>query len=234
MPSKSRKETKTPGFDKEYEIPDNRHNFDKIWDILREEYPAAKPALNYGNPLELLVATVLSAQCTDAQVNRVTEDLFKKYRTVEDYANADLRELEEDIYSTGFYKNKAKNIKASARLILERHNGGVPDTMGELVTLPGVGRKTANIVLSRGFGVIEGIAVDTHVKRLSGRLGFTNNSDPVKIEQDLMTLTPKNEFDSFSMTLILHGRKVCTARKPKCPDCVINNLCPSSLIFMDL
>jgi len=234
MPSKSRKETKNPGFDKEYEIPDNRHNFDKIWDILREEYPAAKPALNYGNPLELLVATVLSAQCTDAQVNRVTEDLFKKYRTVEDYANADLRELEEDIYSTGFYKNKAKNIKASARLILERHNGGVPDTMGELVTLPGVGRKTANIVLSRGFGVIEGIAVDTHVKRLSGRLGFTNNSDPVKIEQDLMTLTPKNEFDSFSMTLILHGRKVCTARKPKCPDCVINNLCPSSLIFMDL
>jgi len=234
MPSKSRKETKTPGFDKEYEIPDNRHNFDKIWDILREEYPAAKPALNYGNPLELLVATVLSAQCTDAQVNRVTEDLFKKYRTVEDYANADLRELEEDIYSTGFYKNKAKNIKASARLILERHNGRVPDTMGELVTLPGVGRKTANIVLSRGFGVIEGIAVDTHVKRLSGRLGFTNNSDPVKIEQDLMTLTPKNEFDSFSMTLILHGRKVCTARKPKCPDCVINNLCPSSLIFMDL
>ena len=234
MPSKSRKETKNPGFDKEYEIPDNRHNFDKIWDILREEYPAAKPALNYGNPLELLVATVLSAQCTDAQVNRVTEDLFKKYRTVEDYANADLRELEEDIYSTGFYKNKAKNIKASARLILERHNGGVPDTMGELVTLPGVGRKTANIVLSRGFGVIEGIAVDTHVKRLSGRLGFTNNSDPVKIEQDLMTLIPKNEFDSFSMTLILHGRKVCTARKPKCPDCVINNLCPSSLIFMDL
>ncbi len=234
MPSKSRTETKNPGFDKEYEIPDNRHNFDKIWDILREEYPAAKPALNYGNPLELLVATVLSAQCTDAQVNRVTEDLFKKYRTVEDYANADLRELEDDIYSTGFYKNKAKNIKASARLILERHNGGVPDTMGELVTLPGVGRKTANIVLSRGFGVIEGIAVDTHVKRLSGRLGFTNNSDPVKIEQDLMTLTPKNEFDSFSMTLILHGRKVCTARKPKCPDCVINNLCPSSLIFMDL
>ncbi|AKB23937.1 Endonuclease III [Methanosarcina sp. MTP4] len=233
MPSKSRKETKNPGSDEEFKIPDNRHNFNKIWSILREEYPDAKPALNYGNPLELLVATVLSAQCTDAQVNRVTEDLFKKYRTVEDYANADLGELEEDIYSTGFYKNKAKNIIAAARLILECYNGEVPDTMEELVTLPGVGRKTANIVLSRGFGVIEGIAVDTHVKRLSGRLGFTNNSDPVKIEQDLMALTPKNEFDSLSMTLILHGRKVCTARKPKCSECVINNLCPSSLIFMD-
>jgi endonuclease-3 len=233
MPSKSRKETKNPGSDEEFEIPDNRHNFNKIWAILREEYPDAKPALNYGNPLELLVATVLSAQCTDVQVNRVTEDLFKKYRTVEDYANADLGELEEDIYSTGFYKNKAKNIIAAARLILERHNGEVPDTMEDLVTLPGVGRKTANIVLSRGFGVIEGIAVDTHVKRLSGRLGFTNNSDPVKIEQDLMALTPKNEFDSLSMTLILHGRKVCTARKPKCTECIINNLCPSRLIFID-
>jgi endonuclease-3 len=233
MPSKSRKETKNPGSDEEFEIPDNRHNFNKIWAILREEYPDAKPALNYGNPLELLVATVLSAQCTDVQVNRVTEDLFKKYRTVEDYANADLGELEEDIYSTGFYKNKAKNIIAAARLILERHNGEVPDTMEDLVTLPGVGRKTANIVLSRGFGVIEGIAVDTHVKRLSGRLGFTNNSDPVKIEQDLMVLTPKNEFDSLSMTLILHGRKVCTARKPKCTECIINNLCPSRLIFID-
>ncbi len=234
MPSKSRKEKKNPGSDEEYEIPDNRHNFDKIWGILGEEYPDSKPALNYGNPLELLVATVLSAQCTDVQVNRVTENLFKKYRTVEDYANADLRELEEDIYSTGFYKNKAKNIKAAAGLILERHNGGVPDTMEELVTLPGVGRKTANIVLSRGFGVIEGIAVDTHVKRLSGRMGFTNNSDPVKIEQDLITLAPKKDLDSLSITLILHGRKVCTARKPKCSECVVNRLCPSSIIFMDL
>ncbi len=233
MPSKSRKETKNPGFYEEYEIPDNRHNFDKIWAIFREEYPDAKPALNYGNPLELLVATVLSAQCTDAQVNRVTEDLFKKYRTVEDYANADLGELEEDIYSTGFYKNKAKNIMAAARLILERYNGEVPDTMEELVTLPGVGRKTANIVLSRGFGVIEGIAVDTHVKRLSGRLGFSKNTDPVKIEQDLIALAPRKDLDSVSMTLILHGRKVCTARKPKCSECVINKLCPSSLIFMD-
>jgi endonuclease-3 len=232
MPSKSRKETKTPISDEEYEIPDNRHNFDKIWGILGEEYPDAKPALNYGNPLELLVATVLSAQCTDVQVNRVTEDLFKKYRTVEDYANADLRELEEDIYSTGFYKNKAKNINAAARLILERYKGEVPGSMEELVALPGVGRKTANIVLSRGFGVIEGIAVDTHVKRLSGRLGFSKNSDPVKIEKDLITLAPKKDLDSLSMTLILHGRKVCTARKPKCPECVVNKLCPSSLIFM--
>lgn len=232
MPSKNRKEIKNPGSDDEYEIPDNRHNFANIWALFREEYPDAKPALNYGNPLELLVATVLSAQCTDAQVNRVTENLFKKYRSVEDYAKADLRELEEEIYSTGFYKNKAKNIKAAARLMIERHGSEVPKTMEELVTLPGVGRKTANIVLSRGFGVIEGIAVDTHVKRLSGRLGFTKNTDPEKIERDLISLARKEDLDSLSMTLIYHGRKVCTARKPKCSECVVNKLCPSSLIFM--
>ncbi|MCQ1534257.1 endonuclease III [Methanosarcina sp. KYL-1] len=232
MSSKNLKEVKNSRSGEEYEIPDNRHNFDKIWTILREEYPDAKPALNYGNPLELLVATVLSAQCTDAQVNRVTEDLFKRYRTVEDYANADLQELEEEIYSTGFYKNKAKNIKAAARLILEKHNGEVPKTMAELVTLPGVGRKTANIVLARGFGVIEGIAVDTHVKRLSGRLGFTKNSDPDKIEKDLIELTRKEDMDSLSMTLIMHGRKVCQARNPNCPACVVKKLCPSSIIYV--
>lgn len=216
----------------EYEIPDNRHNFDRIWILLKEEYPDARPSLNYSNPLELLVATVLSAQSTDVQINRVTANLFKKYRTALDYAGADLRKLEADIYSTGFYKNKAKNIKAAAQMIIERYGGEVPQTMEELVALPGVGRKTANIVLSRAFGVIEGIAVDTHVKRVSGRLGLTRHSDPVKIEKDLISLAPKGDLDSISMTLIYHGRKICQARRPKCQICIVKELCPSSIIFI--
>ncbi|MDY9925348.1 endonuclease III [Methanosarcina sp.] len=216
----------------EYYIPDNRHNFDRVWVLLKEEYPDAKPSLNYSNPLELLIATVLSAQSTDVQINRVTEYLFKKYRTAEDYAGADLRELEADIYSTGFYKSKAKNIKAAAQLLVELYGGEVPQTMEELVTLPGVGRKTANIVLARAFGVIEGIAVDTHVKRVSGRLGFTRHSDPVKIEQDLISLARKEDLDSISMTFIYHGRKVCQSRKPRCQVCVVKELCPSSIIFI--
>jgi endonuclease-3 len=200
--------------------------------ILKKMYPDAKPSLNYRNPLELLVATILSAQSTDVQINRVTEKLFKKYSTAKDYANADLMELENDIYSTGFYKNKAKNIKGAAELIVEHYNGKVPETMEDLVTLPGVGRKTANIVLARAFGVIEGIAVDTHVKRVSGRLNFTKNSDPEKIEADLISIAPKEELDSISMILIYHGRKICQARKPKCEICILKNLCPSSMIFM--
>ena len=200
--------------------------------ILKKMYPDAKPSLNYRNPLELLIATILSAQSTDAQINRVTEKLFKKYSTAKDYANADLMELENDIYSTGFYKNKAKNIKGAAELIVEHYNGKVPETMEELVTLPGVGRKTANIVLARAFGVIEGIAVDTHVKRVSRRLNFTKNSDPEKIEADLISIAPKEELDSISMILIYHGRKICQARKPKCEICILKNLCPSSMIFM--
>jgi endonuclease III len=231
MPEKKQKKSNTQDPLHEYDIPDNRHNFDRIWALLKEEYPDAKPSLNYSNPLELLVATVLSAQSTDVQINRVTEKLFKKYRTAEDYANADPRELENDVYSTGFYKNKAKNIKAAARLIVEKYNGKVPETMEELITLPGVGRKTANIVLARGFGVIEGIAVDTHVKRVSRRLGFTKNSDPEKIEQDLISLAPKEDLDSISMTLIYHGRKICQARKPKCEICIVKELCPSRFIF---
>ena len=195
-------------------------------------YPDAKPSLNYRNPLELLIATILSAQSTDVQINRVTEKLFKKYSTAKDYANADLMELENDIYSTGFYKNKAKNIKDAARLIVEHYNEKVPKTMEELVTLPGVGRKTANIVLARAFGVIEGIAVDTHVKRVSRRLNFTKNSDPEKIEADLISIAPKEELDSISMILIYHGRKICQARKPKCEICILENLCSSSMIFM--
>lgn len=232
MPEKKPKKSDTEDFVSEYNIPDNRHNFDRIWALLKEEYPDVKPSLNYSNPLELLVATVLSAQSTDVQINRVTDKLFKKYRTAEDYASADLRELENDLYSTGFYKSKAKNIKTAAQMIVEKYNGEVPKTMQELIGLPGVGRKTANIVLARAFGVIEGIAVDTHVKRVSRRLGLTKNSDPAKIEQDLISLARKEDLDSISMTLIYHGRKICQARRPKCEICIVKDLCPSSIIFI--
>lgn len=233
MPERKLKKADTQDFVSEYNIPDNRHNFERIWTLLKEEYPEAKPSLNYSNPLELLVATVLSAQSTDVQINKVTEKLFEKYRTAEDYAIADLRELENDLYSTGFYKTKAKNIKTAAQIIVEKYNGEVPKTMEELISLPGVGRKTANIVLARAFGIIEGIAVDTHVKRVSRRLGLTKNHDPEKIEKDLLSLARKEDLDSISMTLIYHGRKICQARKPKCPSCVVNKLCPSSIIFMN-
>jgi endonuclease-3 len=211
-------------------VPDNRFNFSAVWQALRKEYPDPRPALHYSNPLELLIATILSAQCTDAQVNSVTEKLFKKYRSVEDFAEADQATLEREIYSTGFYRNKAKHIRESAQIILRDFEGKVPETMGELLTLPGVARKTANIVLARGFGVIDGIAVDTHVKRLSGRLGFTRSADPVKIEKDLMQLADRADWEALSMTLILHGRRVCNARKPKCGICVVNELCPSSRV----
>lgn len=233
MPERKLKKADTQDFVSEYNIPDNRHNFERIWALLKEEYPEAKPSLNYSNPLELLVATVLSAQSTDVQINKVTEKLFEKYRTAEDYASADLRELENDLYSTGFYKTKAKNIKTAAQIIVEKYNGEVPKTMEELISLPGVGRKTANIVLARAFGIIEGIAVDTHVKRVSRRLGLTKNHDPEKIEKDLLSLARKEDLDSISMTLIYHGRKICQARKPKCTSCVVNKLCPSSIIFMN-
>lgn len=232
MPEKEPKKSDTEDFVSEYNIPDNRHNFDRIWALLKEEYPDVKPSLNYSNPLELLVATVLSAQSTDVQINRVTDKLFKKYRTAEDYASADLRELENDLYSTGFYKSKAKNIKTAAQMIVEKYNGEVPKTMQELISLPGVGRKTANIVLARAFGVVEGIAVDTHVKRVSRRLGLTKNSDPAKIEQDLISLARKEDLDSISMTLIYHGRKICQARRPRCKICIVKDLCPSSVIFI--
>lgn len=233
MPERKLKKADTQDFVSEYNIPDNRHNFERIWALLKEEYPEAKPSLNYSNPLELLVATVLSAQSTDVQINKVTEKLFEKYRTAGDYASADLRELENDLYSTGFYKTKAKNIKTAAQIIVEKYNGEVPKTMEELISLPGVGRKTANIVLARAFGIIEGIAVDTHVKRVSRRLGLTKNHDPEKIEKDLLSLARKKDLDSISMTLIYHGRKICQARKPKCTSCVVNKLCPSSIIFMN-
>jgi len=200
--------------------------------VLKQEYPGAKIALDYSNPQELLVATILSAQCTDERVNQVTKTLFKKYRRAEDYATVDLAELEEDIRSTGFYRNKAKHIKDSCKMIVEKFNSRVPDNMEDLITLPGVARKTANIVLSNAYGVAVGIAVDTHVRRLSQRLGLAENDDPDKIERDLMRIVPKEEWFSFSYLLIDHGRKICTARKPLCFECVLGKrLCPSFSTF---
>jgi endonuclease III len=195
---------------------------------LKAEYPDARTELDWSNPLELLVATILSAQTTDVQVNRVTEDLFVKYRHAEDYADAAPEELAEDIRPTGFYRNKTRSLQGMARALVEEHGGEVPSTMTELVALPGVGRKTANVVLGNAFGANEGIVVDTHVRRVSGRLGLTRNQDPVKIEQDLMGSVPEEDWTIFSHLLILHGRRTCKARKPDCPNCVLNDICPSA------
>jgi endonuclease III len=195
---------------------------------LKAEYPDARTELDWSNPLELLVATILSAQTTDVQVNRVTESLFSKYRTAEDYADSTPDELEEDIRPTGFYRNKARSLRGMAGALVEKHGGEVPRTMSELVALPGVGRKTANVVLGNAFGTNEGIVVDTHVRRVSGRLGLTESSDPVKIERELMRLVPEREWTIFSHLLILHGRRTCKARKPDCPNCILNDICPSA------
>jgi endonuclease-3 len=195
---------------------------------LENEYPDAKIALNYTNPLELLVATILSAQCTDEMVNKVTSSLFANYRTAEDYASASLERLEQQIEPTGFYHNKARHIIAAAKVIVADYNGSVPQTMAELMTLPGVARKTGNIVLYNAFGVVEGIAVDTHVRRVSRRLGLSQNSDPVKIEKDLMEQIPKTRWGSFPYLLIEHGRAICTAKKPKCQVCLLKDICPSA------
>ena len=195
---------------------------------LKSEYPGAKTALDWSNPLELLVATILSAQTTDVRVNAVTSNLFAKYPTAADYAAADPTELQEDIRPTGFFRNKAKSLRGMARALVDEHGGEVPRTMEDLVALPGVGRKTANVVLGNAFGIDEGVVVDTHVRRLSNRLGFTTHSDPEKIERDLMQTVPKRDWTAFSHLLILHGRNVCKARKPACGDCVVNDLCPSA------
>ena len=193
---------------------------------LKKAYPNIKVALNYGNPLEILVATILSAQCTDKRVNMVTKTLFKKYKKLEDYANAVPKEFEQDIRSTGFYRNKAKNIINSAKLIKKYFNGKVPDIMDDILTLPGVARKTANVVLGVAYGKVEGIVVDTHVIRLSLRLGFTKNEAPEKIEQDLMKIVPKKDWFNFSFLIQSHGRNICIARKPKCSECFLNAICP--------
>lgn len=198
--------------------------------LLKREYPASNIALNYGNPFELLTATMLSAQTTDVHVNRVTEKLFKKYKSIGDYASAPVEALQKDIGSINFYKTKAKNIKNCAALIMERYDSQVPKTMAGLVGLPGVARKTANIILSTAYGINEGIAVDTHVKRLAYRLGLSRHEDPVNVEKDLMGITPKKDWGNISHLLISHGRKTCQAKKPNHKDCVLFDICPSNNI----
>jgi endonuclease-3 len=195
---------------------------------LKEAYPDARTELDWENPLQLLVATILSAQSTDVRVNGVTKGLFKKYRTAEDYAAADLACLEEEIHPVGFFRNKARSIKGMTRVLAEEHGGEVPRTMRELVALPGVGRKTANVVLGNAYGIDEGVVVDTHVRRLSNRLGLSSEHDPEKIERDLLEVVPEEERTLFSHLLIFHGRRVCKSRKPDCPGCVLNHVCPSA------
>jgi endonuclease-3 len=203
----------------------------KIYNTLKASYPKATTALKHIDAFQLLVATILSAQCTDKRVNMVTKDLFKKYKTAKDYAKAKQASFEKEIRSTGFYKNKAKNIIAASKKIVSDFKGKVPSAMEELTSLPGVARKTANIVLFHGYGKCEGIAVDTHVKRVSARLGLTKNTDPVKIERDLMSLFDKKEWGNISNILISHGREICDARKPLCPECPVQKLCPSAKEF---
>jgi endonuclease-3 len=203
-----------------------RRHAAKIVRRLKKEYPDVRTALEHRNPLELLIATILSAQCTDARVNLVTKDLFRKYQKPEDYANSPEGELEKDIQSTGFFRNKARNIRGCCRLLAEEHRGKVPETIEERVELPGIGRKTANVVLGAAYGKATGVVVDTHVKRLAHRMGLTKHKDPVKIERDLIALLPRREWIEFSHRMIFHGRRVCTARKPKCDDCVVNDVCP--------
>ena len=203
----------------------------KIIELLEKEHKDAKIALRYSNPLELLVATILSAQATDEQINKITPSLFKKYKKAEDYANVDVKELEQDIKSSGFYHNKARNIKNCCKMLVDKYNSKVPKTMEELLELPGVARKTANIVLTNAYGIVAGVAVDTHVRRLAQRLGLTENDDPNKIEADLMNIVPKEKWMRITDLLIFHGRRVCTAKKPNCAGCVLNKICPSAFTF---
>ena len=207
---------------------DKRKRASLIRKRLRKSYPEATCALNFSNPLEILVATVLSAQCTDAKVNQVTETLFKKYRSPEDYLGAKPGELEKDIYQTGFFNQKAKSLRGLSQKLIENFGGEVPRTMHEILTLPGVARKTANVVLGNAYGIVDGIAVDTHVHRLSYRLGFSDADDPVKVEQDLMALTPRKDWFASTYLLIEHGRTVCFAKAPECDRCGISDTCPAS------
>ncbi len=208
---------------------DLRKRTRQVIDGLRKTYPDAHCELNFSNPLELLVATILSAQCTDKRVNSVTEELFKKYGSAADYANAPLASLEREIHSTGFFRNKAKNIQACCRKLVEHHRGDVPQTMDKLTHLDGVGRKTANVVLGNAFGINEGIVVDTHVTRLSRRLGLTRERTPEKIETALTMLVPREQWMCFSHWLIWHGRRRCGARKPDCAQCEIRRWCPKKV-----
>ena len=202
----------------------------EILKLLKKAYPDAHCSLNYTNPFELLIATILSAQCTDARVNRVTKDLFQKYPGPQHYLNVPEEELQNDIRTTGFFRNKTKSIRGASKKLLEEFGGEVPTTMHQILTLPGVARKTANVVLGNAYNITSGIVVDTHVSRVSQRLGLTKETQPEKIEQDLMKLVPKKEWISFSHRLIMHGRYVCKAPKPDCPNCMLNDLCPSSTV----
>lgn len=196
---------------------------------LKKAYPSARIALNFQNPLQLLIATILSAQCTDERVNQVTAELFKKYRTAKDFASAPIEELALDIKSTGFFQQKAKYIKEACRILVEKYGGEVPKTMEELLELPGVARKTANIVLSNAYGVIEGIPVDTHVSRLAQRIGLVKSKQAEKIEKELMEIVPREDWFIFPYLLQAHGRKICLAKKPKCPECFLKDLCDAYL-----
>jgi len=203
---------------------DLKNRVKEIIKILSKEIPDSRIALRFSHPLELLIATILSAQCTDVKVNQVTVDLFKKYRSAKDYAEVNLAKLEEEIRPTGFYRNKAKSIQKCCQELVKRFGGEIPNTLGELVTLPGVGRKTANVILGNVFGT-PGIVVDTHVHRVSQRIGLTKNDDPVKIEFDLMEIVPQKEWTHFSNLLIWHGRRTCVAKKPLCEQCAIQKWC---------
>ncbi len=205
---------------------DAKRHAAKIVRLLGREYPEATCALEFRTPLELLVATILSAQCTDKRVNLVTKDLFRKYPSAADYARASLEELERDIQSTGFYHNKAKSLVACGRVLQEKYGGKVPPDIEAMIELPGIGRKTANVVLGTAFGIASGVVVDTHVARVSQRLGLSRHKDPAKIERDLMELVPQSEWVNFSHRTIHHGRKLCTARKPRCDDCPLRPACP--------
>jgi endonuclease-3 len=204
---------------------------EKIIKLLKRNYPEAKIALEYKNPVQLLVAVMLSAQCTDLKVNEVTKELFKKYKIAEDFVETDLKTFEKEIRPTGFYKVKARHIREALKIIVEKYDSKVPASINDLIKLSGVARKTANIVLSNAYGIIEGIAVDTHVKRLSQRLDLTNNKNPDKIEMDLMKIIPRKEWFKFTYLLIEHGRRICKAKKPYCKDCFLNKLCPSAFKF---
>jgi endonuclease-3 len=216
---------------KRFTEAENKRRAVEVVEALEREFPEAEVALHYVSPLELLVATILSAQTTDRRVNIVTKSLFKKYRKAEDYANADLSALELEIKSTGFYHNKAKNLKKTGEMLVQKYHSKVPKTMPEMLELPGVARKTANIVLQNAYGVVEGIAVDTHVRRVSARLGLTENHDPNKIEQDLMRIVPREKWVRITDLLITLGRRVCTAKKPRCKICVLDKICPSAFTF---
>src|SRR5947199_2431499 len=210
--------------------PGSSEQVSGIIEELRRLYPDAKCTLNFSNPLELLIATQLAAQSTDERVNIITEKLFQKYRSVEDYATVSLEELEQDIRSTGFYHNKAKNIRAACQRIITEFGGEVPRTMPELLSLPGVARKTANVVLGNAFGIVEGFTVDTHNIRLARRFGWTTNTDATKVEQDIMRIVPKKAWFDFSHLMIFHGRAICVARKPLCEECALAKLCPSAFV----